>query len=604
MTNDRTLELTYNNLLPFTYPTDQIESNGADAVLKKLNKTGLEFNQAFDSGVGFLIDSLKAEISGGSLKGKDTTPINSLLASKFNDSNLNWCKNGSLIGTVIGAPVIADNKLDCTGELNKGLKFSNAAIASMASTGTIEFGYTPGKTTPDTIINILEITGITAQDRIIIFHSPTGNSIRITSFNSSGNIIHNAQTIGTSPFVGGVRSVVSISFDASNYLRVFSNGVLIGQVAMFFARGSNANNLYVGTGYSNYPRADGIFDSLITYSTQLRTANYTVVETPISNRIYLSNEATLPAMLYAGPTGNLVAYESFAATIIGDIKFIMNDKYWNGTAWITSPNTLLYNNTLAEVQAHIATLSPEDSNVVKVILPESNSIPSIGDLRLFYTGQKYSLLAPTIMLTVGTYLDGIGTFILDALTPVGTFIRCNINVNNVDYFWNGGAWVESDLTLSDTNTLEEIIANIGELVLGLGKVFKLRLYLISTDETLTPSVHKLTMTYDFAVQPNYPVCCRMYGFITTLSGLPVADAKVEFSSKDFYSGDNLVAKGLRVTTDVNGYYESDLVRTETPDIEVTQKVTYKDFDGKTVSDTKKLIVPNLEVAPIAEHLVA
>jgi len=84
----------------------------------------------------------------------------------------------------------------------------------------------------------------------------------------------------------------------------------------------------------------------------------------------------------------------------------------------------------------------------------------------------------------------------------------------------------------------------------------------------------------------------------------VADAKIEFSSDDFYSCDNLVAKGLRVLSDVNGYYESDLVRTETPDIQVTQKVTYKDFDGKTVSDTKKLIVPNLEVAPIAEHLVA
>lgn len=202
---------------------------------------------------------------------------------------------------------------------------------------------------------------------------------------------------------------------------------------------------------------------------------------------------------------------------------------------------------------------------------------SIDDFVVFPTVQHTANYTPGAQIkgyTEGSVLansaiqsDGITSFIAAEDVKTGSSIKYALKVGTSLTYWNGAAWVASDGSESQTNTLAEIQANIATL-LSSGQYVRPYVFLksnVAQDET--PEIDVITIVYDFeATGLTFPDPCNVYGFIVDPSGAPIEGASVSFNlyrdggEKEYFEGDGFMLAGSRVvTTDAVGYFETELI---------------------------------------------
>lgn len=594
--NDRNLVLNYNDLAPFNFDSSLVESDGAAGLLKKINKTAQEFQQDFSSDVGFVYDSSLLEFDSGLLRKKDQTGANSVMAATYDSSyDANWNKDGSVTGVLNGSPSIINNELVCDGA--EGVAY----VGRMSDKMAMKTKYTPTNIAagaPSTNVNIMGCYNGT--EMMMLTHSPSGSpsNLRVWIKSTTGNVYTAiAMLPHWTPVQGQKYEILFTANSLTGEVEIFIDGVKLGGLATTpWTWSTDTTTMYVGANAINYNVAEGNFQDFIYFNDIVETADYTPGYS-IANKIYSASKASLPQLSYTD-IGNIQAWESLAATMVGDVKLIHNDLYYNVSTWSPSDGSEAQSNTLSEAQAEISSLPASNTLDVDAWFEESNDQQSIDLYRLFYTGQKYSNTDPYIEVITGQYLDGIGEFTINSIESASAFLMYILSVNSSLYYWDGAAWSPSDGSKAQANTLAQLNANISSFDFGTGKVFKLRPLLVSNDDNETAKLESVDMTYDFAVDPNYPNVCKMYGFITDNSSQPIEGAEIEFDSTDQYSGQNLVTRSVKATSDDTGYYEANLVK----NLEMTQTVKYTQ-DGSDEEFTDSFLVPELDDAPISEHTI-
>lgn len=604
MTNDRILNLTYDDLASFTYDAALIESNGNSGLLKLLLNPGQIFTQDFSSYTDFIYNNLLAEFIGGKVQQKDQTPLNSVIGANFDSSfNLNWAKSGgSLTALVIGSPVLSGGKIQCRSYSNNGVRFTNAEVGSCGLIGGFYAEITPQYSgTPSQNCNIFDIFASSGNsDKKVLMHSSVDGRFRFTANDSTGTSVHLTYSIGGAwiPVAGTTYKILFLWNTALGIGQLYIDGVLKGSIpTTAFTCGSSATNIQVGAGIS-YSTCNADFDNVCLFNVVPTVQAYT-----IPNYIYANNKVSLPTFSYYG-IGSIQSIDDVTITQSGTPKWITGGYWFNGSAWVVSNGTYSEANTASELAAAVIDFPVEGAGSVtmEIVFPDSNTISWVDLFSIEITGQKYSVDAPSIIKTIGTYLDGIGAITITKTLPAGTSIKVLPVFNNLPYKWDTDEWVAGTGVVSEAMTEAEFNAIIGSFPYSVGKIFQLKVFLITTDENATPLLTSISMTYDFAVNPSYPQTCKMWGFLTDDSGQPIAGATITFSRADGYIGNNLVLKSVKATSNSQGYYEKDLVIS---DKVITETVSYLDENNQLAEYSDDFIVPNEnEPQPIAENLAA
>lgn len=178
----------------------------------------------------------------------------------------------------------------------------------------------------------------------------------------------------------------------------------------------------------------------------------------------------------------------------------------------------------------------------------------------------YSIANPSIINNSGVLGDSLDNFeeTVVAVTAPDA-LRYIINISSQDKYWDGSAWSNSDGTYAQSNTAAVIIANKDSLDLSLGGTIKIKSFLHSDDGSSTPEIETITINYNFYNVQSDPPTCTIWGFYRDVSGQPVEGATVTFKLKRAdtqyrEASSAIIEKKLTRTTDVNGRFEIDLIR--------------------------------------------
>ena len=607
----------FDNAANFNLSNTQIQSGKAK--LSIVDNPGQVFSQAFTSDSGFTYDNTKAEFVGGVVRQKDQRPTSSILGATFDTSkNFNWADFSPLTPSAErGTPTISGGKLICTGGGNTGVSYTNAAIGALGDTGTVRIKVTPNYSgTPSVNYPIFELRPTSGNNsRMVLFHGATG-FIRFTAYNSAGTIIHSAVNIGASAWVpvAGTEYEFEFTWDTGvTTSKLYIDGVLKGATSVFtYSRGTSATILDIGSG-GTYTAADASFNDLLLYSIVNHSSNYTPGYV-VPGNIYAASTVVLPAFSYTG-LGTIQALESSSVTETGAPRYIVADKYFNGTAWVNSNGSYAQANTSAEVLANLSSLTVQGAGsfVMKVVFTDSASQSSVDLLSVTVTGQKYSptgYLEPVQNLEVQALLAYAQT----ATLPGSTTAKVILKIDGVLKYHNGTAWVNSDGSSAQANFAADLDAAFEDLVLGQNSTVFLRWVLATPSNTDTPELDEAVITYDFGGVESEPEKCLVYGYVRDIAGLPVSGATVRFdlikaNTREYKEAEsNVILKNfVETTTDSNGYFEQELIRsseyegTGTYAISVTKDTLEASRKG---SNLLRFEVPDADTKDITDLLEA
>lgn len=557
----------FTSALSYTQVNTQITGNVGK--LGIIPNPGQIFAQNFNDDTGFTYDAAKAEFTGGLVRQKDQRAANTVLGATYTSSkNLNWSTSGSLVATDIGTPTLVGGKLSCIGGGNNAVRYENADIGASGNVGAMRIKYTPNysgsPTNNTTIFQFAPVAGV--NDLMLLFHSATG-TLRLTAYTSVGTLKHSAVVFNASAWVpvAGTEYELELNWDTvAGVVRLFIDGVLWGSMPVSsYARGSDADRLYIGAG-TIYAVADASFNDALLFSTVQHTAGYTPGYS-INETIYAASTVALPNFSYTG-LGGVQSIDNASTVEVGTPRYIVGGKYWNGSAWVASNGTYAQANSLATALANFTSFNTGGGTTlpVSLLFTDSNSLSSVDDFSVEVTGQKYS---PTGKITTNQSLNvqEILSFAANISIPTNTLLKFLLNINGQDKYWNGSAWVNSDGTIAQSNTYTEINTNIATLELTLNSNVKLVINMSTITNTDTPTITDMTLVYDFGgIDPAVAVC-TVWGYYKDLAGIPVEGATVTISlsrTKNTYqeAASNIVDKPVVLITDVNGYFESDLIR--------------------------------------------
>jgi len=180
---------------------------------------------------------------------------------------------------------------------------------------------------------------------------------------------------------------------------------------------------------------------------------------------------------------------------------------------------------------------------------------------------RYSVANPTVVPISSVAADALEDLEeTTASTPVGTALRHAIVTSGQDRYWAGTEWDTSDGLYSQSNTAEDISLNASSLDITSGTSLKFKTFLHSETGASTPVIGVQTLGYNFYNTLSSPETCTVWGFYRDVSGTGVAGATVEIAlkrePKTQYreAGGSIIEKKATLTTDDDGRFEADLVR--------------------------------------------
>lgn len=573
---------------PFTtagnYTLVDTEVSGGAGRLDLQVETGQTLQETFTSDAGFTYNASLVEFASGLVRQLDQTPSNSVYAAKYaSTADLSWHKSGgSTTGTLNGAPTISGGKLVCTG---------SQGVYYVANTNTVEshkFKYTPNYSgTPVANLNTLTCwNGTNNNDRVVLFHSDISGTWRLTAADSTGvAVVADATIMGASwsPTASQEYEIEFVIDSVSGTYRLFIDGTLHATLSPgAWTRGTSASRYYMGasTAIVSYNRAEGSFDDYIKFSNAQHTTSYTPGYTLVDT-IYAEAEITIPTKTYPD-AGTIQRLEStWAATEVGTPRYTINDIYHNGSNWtsVTSAgyaqaNTIAQINTFANAYGIVG----QDDLDIKLYFPDSNTQHSVDILTMGFQGQEYPTEG-TLLTNSSFVAREITSFTATTTTPANTTVKYIMNLNGTDKYHNGSAWVTSDGTNSQANTLAEVQTNLSTLLTENSTV-KIKVVLAQTDEDITPEIDLITLVYDFgALEPAAPTQCQVYGFLVDSEDSPLANATVTVTpNRDApeykEAASRLIGSAVSKTTDVNGFFSMNLIISSDYETDASNPMVY------------------------------
>ena len=498
---------------------------------------------------------------------KDITPPNSVFAATYQSSlNLDWHKVGALAATLNGVPTNVGGKLVCTG--SQGLYY----LKNTAAVETHKFKYTPNYSGgPSTNINLVTShNGTNNNDRVTLTNSPSGNNFRLFLSNNVGTTIYSTVTIGgTFSFVANQEYEIELVIDsASGTIRIFIDGVLHGtRSTSAWTRDVNAHRYWIGASTVVYNVAEASFDDYIVFDDAQHTASYTPGYTVTT--LYAASTVDLATFTHA-QLGGILSFTTFATTESGAPRYAFSVggggyQYFDGSAWVSSNGTYAQSNDAATVSINIASLAVAGDTTldIKMGFVDSNTITTIDDMTVGHTGgTNYPGDNPTIKPVATVLQDSLASFVA-SFTAIGSDdIRVTFEVGGQQYYWSGSAWIVSNGTYAQANTIADATANIASLmqVGALTPVF----FLHSDNGSTTPDIDSAEVIYSvFGGNATPENINTVFGYIYDANNNPLSDQIVTVTPQILGLTNNKQVKTnvLTATTNAAGYWSIELIET-------------------------------------------
>lgn len=608
--------LNYDTAGNFTFDTSKIAIVGSSAQLNLINFPAQIFSQNYSSSAGFIFDPTKTEFVGGVMRQKNSRPTDALFYSQLTSGpNATWNTGGSLVGTATGQVTYGATGANFSAAVTQYLDY-NAASNLTAQIGTIRFLFTPfftGAPGDNEFLMLSSLASGSINGLVDTYIDAAGN-IHFRAWDSAGGALFDISTAIS--WVANQTYEIEVDYDFDNGAsRLFLDGVQQSTTQSSVANRGSVTYLRFGTAFIPQGSVGNFaISNVVTFSTVQHTSNYSAPSPLPSPTIYAADEITLPAFNYAG-IGDIISFDSATITDSNTPHYLLNGRYWNGSAWVVSNLSYAQSNTAAQVIANITSFPISDMVSVKVITQASDAtVMSCDLLTLTYTGQMYPLTNPTIINNSGVQSDDLVSFLSTFSASGSDAIQFTINVSGIDKYWNGAAWATSNGTYAQSNSYADIIANIATLNISQGYTVKVKAFLHSADGTTTPQLTNVVLTYDFFTpSPTDPNRCVGYAFLNDLIGelTPTENTLLIVElTEGFVYGDRIIAPFIRkFAADSSGYVETTsgylqtedstaspngIVESETNDVS-PYKITiqYTNGDGNQVNlVTDGIQIPN------------
>lgn len=553
----------FDNKDNYTFDENKISLDLSDARLK-LQSSSLPFTQNFDNDTGFIYDSSLAEFVGGVVRQKDQRPANSVIASSFTNSlNASWSEDGFLNDNynANGTPTLSGGKAICIGA--NGLYYEDSLIGLLSGDWVAKFKYTPDNVTPGSNANIFTISRSSGTtDQIMIFHSPAGNSLRITANGLAAN------TFGVWIPVAGQEYVFEI-FCVSNQVTLFIDGVQLGAAKTINpAQGILSNRVWLGAYSTVYNLGDGSFDDFILYSSASQDENYTFPET-----VYLTSVVTLPEMEHVGD-GSILSFDQFSTSESGTPRYTLQIGrsgiylYNNTFEWVASDNTYSQANSESTFNSNVGTLDVEGEKYgqFRIIFPSTNTLSYVDILTATMTvNTGYLTTNPSIKPITTIRVEDLISLKTSPVDVGNNYKRFVVELDGVDKWVDNGVWKNSS-GFSESNTIEEINSYALSLIDEYGYI-RFGMYLHSDDGSVTPVATYVTVEFDFAGEaPDAINYCKVWGYLTDVEGNGTGEISI-YLNKPFttYKTNRQIYREkitIEADPDKNYYWEATLIENE------------------------------------------
>jgi hypothetical protein len=162
---------------------------------------------------------------------------------------------------------------------------------------------------------------------------------------------------------------------------------------------------------------------------------------------------------------------------------------------------------------------------------------------------------PTITSKTSIRATSLTGFAATITAAGGDAVQFTIEVNGVEKYWNGSAWVNSS-GYSQSNDAATINTNISSLTLTQLSLIIPIVYLHSFDGSTTPEIDDMQISFNFVGSVIALNEAIIYSNLYDFDGSPIADETVSVRTKTLY-GDKTVIDNdyISTTTNSEGYWE-------------------------------------------------
>ena len=563
---------------------------------------------------------------------KINRPSDSVFMVNFNSGaslNANW-STGTTTGTSVGGASASGGFLNLTGGGDRYIYYDGTgSVSTVTNQGCVEFSVKP------------TYSGSPASEKAMfrIANSSSGNFNLVElrhlvsgqlhlNMGDSAAILIVTTDIGAWAPVSGTEYVFSINWNLTGVLgtsaiRVFLDGTQIGSTYQTTGtRSTSAVTLRLGRSDGGINYWDGYFNWFEVFNAVQYTANHALPTEPVT---YAESAVILPTFTDAGP-GTIQGLTNLAATESGVPKYQIRvdgvKYYWTGAVWDVSDGTYTQANTKADINTNLAaftTIDGETSLEMVIVLPSGGTLASVDSLVLTYTAQEYKA-SGTVYPISTVDAEDIESISITHTLPGSDNIKYGLRANSTLYWYNTVStnWEASDGSTAQLNTKAEIEANASTFFDDLGANADIAPFakLISNDGTTTPTLDSMTINYNYgAEEPTAPATCTVWGYLKDVFGNKLSGATVQVtlskSDGEYFEAAShvILKKTLSTTTDANGYFELELIRSsefENADVEYTLKIT--DSSGKKIEfldgDTLEFSVPDQSSSNITTLITA
>ena len=500
-------DIDFNNPLDFTFDNNKIDISAGSAKLKPSAVSG-NYQNDFSSDVDFVYDNTRAEFAAGRLQQVDKRPANSTFYASFNtNENGNW-GNGVLTGTLFGGAAVSGGSLDLRGGILKYADYSPVNNIAATQQGCIRIKWTPNYNgSPASSQNIVDVSnGIDNNNRMAIGHASTGE-IFFALFDAVGVSIYVSNFYGAFAAVAGTEYEFEANWDiTAGSTRFFIDGTQFGatkiDVGVFSLAGQIVMRLGSTAALTSF--ADCQINEVLIFSTVQHVADYVPDWTNIYETIYLTNFVEVPEYEKIG-IGGIISIDSFSiddtnARYVIQVAQSGNYLYWDGLAWVISNLSYAQANNEADFNTNIGsiTITGEIYIQLGIVFDNTNTQGYCDDLDLLLTVDGvYPVDNPTILVNSSWYIDELINF-LQTATIAGS--------DNITYviggkYWNGTAWVDSNNTYLQSNTIAQIQANLATFTTE-QLLFSILIFLHSDAGLTTPVMSLISVTYSYGGEPQ------------------------------------------------------------------------------------------------------
>jgi hypothetical protein len=497
----------FNNIGEYIYDGNLVEIVDGKAQLKLQSYPGRQFEETFTSDTGFVYDPTVLEFAGGVCRQVDKGDGALCFANFSSDENMTW-SNGSDTNNLVGGTydVVNENVvLDSSGEY---LEITDSDNLNFSQTFYISFDYTPNYDNfPAT--TLISSQGSGDANEIDLSVLSNGNT-RLRMYDSSGVLSIDVQ-LGRKDYDSGVTQRIELISDlTTGDTRLYIGGVQLGATqATTFTRTSTLSHLRFGGSSGNFR---GTIDNIMMFPT-VQTQGRSLV----GDIRFLDGFLESPLYTADGSNdGNLLSIQSWNVTPSMSLTYVFMDAfsnaYWYDTninAWGLSDKTPAQSNTPAELIQYLPQFPwTVGTNLWKfgTVFHAEDYQHSIDNIEVEYTHQIYTTTNPTIVPNNKFRTSEITS--LSATTEIvgSDDIKYTVLSGEQDRWVTGGNAADSNGTYAESNTIEEISGDIGNLI-TIPVSSTAKVFLHSADGLTTPKIDILSIVYNQATtQPDITIC--------------------------------------------------------------------------------------------------